>query len=287
MTTVRNLILRLMLLLVDAAALGQGKYMQIDVPGALATVPHGINSNGEIIGSYLDAMGRWHAFLGSFGSALYETIDAPNATDTYAMGINNLGQIVGTTDDGHGFVYDPSTRHFGDVLFPGSNFTVPTCISNSGTIAGYVKHFGLYEGFELVGSTYSTIVPPGATTTFPSGITYNDTIVGSANIRRALTNINFVFYQGQFKPLMVPGSQPGVNGVAENGIAIVGNYQPSPGVSAGFMWNNVTFQTLIFPGAIETGATGISDETIVVGYFFDSNNVQHGFTREPAVGVMK
>ncbi len=269
-------------------ALAQGIYTEIDVPGAFATEPRGMNSSFEIVGSYQDAGGRWHAFLSDDFGTSYETIDAPGAMDTYAFGINDLGQIVGTTNDGHGFVYDLVTRQFGKVLFPGSTFTMPRCISNLGTIAGYFKYFARYEGFELSGSSYNRIVPPGATATFPAGITYNDTIVGSANIERAPTNINFVFYQGKFNPLMVPVmSEPVVNGVAQNAVAIVGNYQPSPGVSTGFMWNSVTLQTLMFPGAIETGATGINDNEIIVGYFFDSNNIQHGFFWTPAAGAGK
>ena len=280
MNTLRNSILCLMVVLLAGVAFGQGTYTQIDFPGALSTEVLGINSAGNVTGSYQDSLGTWHAFLLSGGS--FTTIDAPNTTSTFGFGLNDSGKIVGTTYDGLGFIYDIATQQFQKVRFPGSTFNVPTCINNSGTIAGYFKHFGSYVEFQVSGLSYSRIVPPGATTTLPSGITASGTVVGSANIDHASTNINFSLSQNQFTPIRIPGvSHPGINGINNLGDAIVGSYQPSLGTSAGFLWTNNTLQTLQFPGALESAATAVNDGMEVVGYFFDASNAQHGFLWTP------
>jgi uncharacterized membrane protein len=70
-------------------------YTTLDDPLASAgnTQAYGINSTGQISGSYSNASGA-HGFLYSGGT--YTTLDDPLATNgTSAQGINDMGQIVG------------------------------------------------------------------------------------------------------------------------------------------------------------------------------------------------
>ena len=41
----------------------KGVFTTIDVPGAVATLPAGINRAGNIVGLYTDAAGNAHGFL--------------------------------------------------------------------------------------------------------------------------------------------------------------------------------------------------------------------------------
>ncbi len=76
-------------------------------PGAAITEPQGINSAGDIVGSYSPTGAKVHGFLLHDGNP--ETIDYPSAASTRAFGINNAGTIVGVYNEGHthGFVRVP------------------------------------------------------------------------------------------------------------------------------------------------------------------------------------
>jgi len=43
--------------------LAEGEFTTIDVPGAMGTLPTGINAAGQIVGGYTDASGTGHGFL--------------------------------------------------------------------------------------------------------------------------------------------------------------------------------------------------------------------------------
>jgi uncharacterized membrane protein len=82
----------------------KGTYISIDVPGAMATRAGGINSEGEIVGSYDDASGTTHGFLLSHRK--FTTIDDPNADPTqggtFAWGISPSDTVVGSYFDSSG-----------------------------------------------------------------------------------------------------------------------------------------------------------------------------------------
>ena len=71
----------------------------LDFPGSTSTTPRGINSAGQIVGTYEGATGT-HGFLYSGGS--FSTIDVPGAAATQALRINDIGQILGTYTDACG-----------------------------------------------------------------------------------------------------------------------------------------------------------------------------------------
>jgi hypothetical protein len=74
-------------------ALAQGTYTQIDVPGATGTSGRGIDTAGDIVGSYLSGASDV-GFLLSGG--VYSTIKYPGSELTFLFGINDNGQIVGS-----------------------------------------------------------------------------------------------------------------------------------------------------------------------------------------------
>jgi hypothetical protein len=69
------------------------RFTSIDFPAASFTIAYGIDSRGNIVGSYHDPDGKSHGFLLSGG--VFSSIDFPGALITTAWKINPAGQIVG------------------------------------------------------------------------------------------------------------------------------------------------------------------------------------------------
>src|SRR5262249_26291683 len=93
-----------------------GTFTTIDVPGA-ETHPYGINSRGQIVGTFSSQTGV-HGFV--YDSGTFTTYDVPGAIGgTFPHGINSSGQIVGTillpATGGHGFVDSGGTLTLIDV----------------------------------------------------------------------------------------------------------------------------------------------------------------------------
>ena len=72
-------------------ALGQS-LTTIDFPGALDTLALDINERGDIVGRYINADKKTHAFLLSKG--VFTTIDFPGAIVTTANGINSRTILI-------------------------------------------------------------------------------------------------------------------------------------------------------------------------------------------------
>jgi uncharacterized membrane protein len=113
-------------------------FTTIDAPGARSIIPYGINTVGQIVGTF-DAVTRSDGFL--TGGVTFTTIAVPSATNTWAYGINTVGQIVGQFDD---YTEDPPFPH----------------------------------GFLKDGAIYTTIDVPGATNTYLQGINVVGKLVG-------------------------------------------------------------------------------------------------------------
>jgi len=125
------------------------QFTSIDYPGAVLTRSTGINSEGQIVGRYVDSGGSFHGFLLSQGT--YSSIDVPGASFTIAHGINDAGQIVGRYGDAlgtHGFVM--SGGNFITVNFPGAIYTALAQMNSAGDIAGtYIDAGRAQHGFSL------------------------------------------------------------------------------------------------------------------------------------------
>src|ERR1041385_5469185 len=128
-------------LLAPAQAAGTFAFTAFDVPGATLTNAQGINHQGDIVGTFVDAAGQQHGFLRSGGQ--YRIIDYPDGHLVLARGINDAGDIVGTYQrsgesggvPAHGFLL---TRRGGLLAldYPGHLNTIPQRILNDGTILG-------------------------------------------------------------------------------------------------------------------------------------------------------
>jgi probable HAF family extracellular repeat protein len=274
------------LLLVSAPlAPAQGTYAQIDVPGATYTAGVGVDTAGDIVGVYGGTSGNQDGFL--FSGGTYTTIAYPGSPITRLFGINDLGEIVGDASiPNTGFLYDLQSQTFTTINRPGASFTYPFAINNTGAVAGQLGKGASFLGFELVGSQYKIISPPRTSTSYVFGITASGALFGVAGTKNA--TFNFSFSQGKYSQFSIPNA-PGaiVNGVNPAGTALVGYYNPSSGVTAGFIYQNKAITTLQFPGSNFTQAYGINAAGEVVGVFVDAEDGYHGFTWTPPAPAEK
>src|SRR5262249_27107990 len=111
----------------------------LDHPTTTDTKCYGINSRGDIVGSYLylptnKVRGFQLVVTNPSGPIKFVDIVPPGALNSWAIGINDLGHIVGnlTTPDGksHGYFYDNVT--FKRLDHPSAEGTQVGGINNSG-----------------------------------------------------------------------------------------------------------------------------------------------------------
>ena len=260
-------------------SLAQGTYTQIDYPGAVWTRCWGINTAGQISGTYWDVNLNSHGFLLSDGN--YTTINYPGAAETFLTGMNDEGQIVGYTDNtgvDAGFLYSLRTKAFTDVTYPGSYVTLPFAINNAGAIAGDFYLYGVpSQGFVLAGSTYSEGSWPGSAETQALGISSSGAVVGIA-YGKNYDYFGFTLVNGKYLRITIPNTaEADVYGINPKGSAVVGAFG-----TEGFLYQDEVLQTLNFPSQNATVATGVNSAGEVVGYFSDSDSNTHGFTWTPS-----
>jgi hypothetical protein len=166
--------------------LRHGVKTDLDLPGAFATVPIGINNRGFVSGVVVDA-GGVHGFTGTEGAYAVFDYPAPGVAVTLLFGNNERGQVPGVYFDaqgGHGFLKSGSTLV--PIHFPGSAYTQPATINNSGDIVGHYQTTpGLpahipEHGLLVKNGVYRTLNYPGAAATRLFQINDAGDIIGSA-----------------------------------------------------------------------------------------------------------
>lgn len=287
--TFRKAVLSLAVLLIATVplALAQGTYTQIDVPGGFPSVALGINNAGDLVGSYSGHNGKVDGFL--FSGGVYTSIDYPGAQFTYLSGINAAGQIAGYYAGSNfiysGFLYDVSTQAFTPISYPAAIETIVTGINDTGAIVGVAKLSATMRvGFELIGSTYKQIVL-GDDRIYDLAVSANGLIAGTGQSRGSTSYANFLFDRGEFEPLAIPLPFAQVLGISPDGTALVGDYTPS--IIVGFLYQEKILTKLKFPGGQQTWPYCVNDSGVVVGWFFNPDGIQHGFTWTPPADAAK
>jgi probable HAF family extracellular repeat protein len=243
-------------------------YTPLDgAPGAPLTAHVGLNSHGQIVGSYpVDESTLLRGFVRS-ESGDYQGLDAAlGAPDrlTTPFKINERGAIAGTFAVGsaadpdsvefHGFVRSPGGE-ITTVDVPGAAMTGASGINNHGAVVGtYVDAAGRSHGFLLEGGAVTPIDPPKA---------------GDLDLAGAQVQAKDINDRGQ----------------------IVGFYQDAQGTFHGFFYHRGEFTDLDPPeaagdrdGFAESAAFGVNNRGQVVGQYVDAEGVLHGYLWEPRRG---
>lgn len=243
-----------------------GVYSPFDVPGASGyTDAIGINSNGQIVGSYLLNKVS-HSFLLSGGT--FTTIDPPGANGSGANGINRSGDIVGsyaqnilfspntaaTNGTGHGFLLKGGV--FTTIDFPGATYTEAWKINDAGEIIGrYQTGDGKYHIYLLSNGTFTSIPD------VPGAVQPEIFEVGGFNRNRDIA-------------ATYCSSTPCPWGIQ-------GLLKATTGIMHAFVLDGGVYTTIDFPDAIGTTAFGLNSFDDIVGAYIDSNGRIHGYLRTP------
>lgn len=298
----------------------------IDVPCAAcpkgiarATSAQGINPGGDIVGSYLDAVGQSHGFLWSGGQ--FTTIDVPGALagvtgtlPTVARGINPSGDIVGNYTAPvssapeaspaycpaagsvaciKGFLY--SHGQFSTVLFPGHPGAIPQRITSQEDIYGCRHDFDLMAsmiGFVRTRFGYSSLAAGGGELADPSqsevdsmnnGATPDGRIIvgGWTDLATGHTH-GYVVQDGTFQSYDVPGSTLSFIWDVNPAGAFVGVYHTTR--NHGFLQlpDGSAPVTIDPANSVGAAAIGINPGGAIVGQYSDTRGHLHGFLAVPA-----
>lgn len=265
-----------------------------DYTGAFLTEPRGINDAGWLSGEYqLPSASNAVGFIWeSYRKPQFASINYFGSNSTHVAKLNGVGQVAG---------YTPSTY----TSFIGNNInTCSTCYTQlpkvSGTyptLARSVNNDDQVSGQYAVTSAAGAIVSPGAQT-LPIGafgIEY------SAGVSAGFGTAPYTFELtgGQLPPGLTLASNGDISGTP----AAIGTFNFSVKVTdsstppqvqtisasiqiiavKGFVYSSDTksFNTISFPGAPATVATGMNDFGQVVGYYADSAGKIHGFIAVP------
>lgn len=302
-------------------------FVTIDVPcsgcaGGIAasTTAFGINSSGDIVGTWTDARGFSHGFLLSGGQ--FQTIDVPGSLvgasgtlPTAARGINPEGDIVGSftapvnsappTSKAYcpsagstycikGFLY--AHGKFSLVLYPGHMGAIPQRITPDGGIYGCLHDFDLMTtmygfGMSHFGETSLQLnggeldnSAQAVPNSMENGATPGEGIrVGLYGDATGFSH-GYIVENGVFRTWDVPGPmQTNIYDINPEG-DFVGIYIGSGGHRHGFlqMANEPAPVTLDYPGAVHTRAYGVNPELAIVGQYIDSTGHSHGFLAAPS-----
>jgi uncharacterized membrane protein len=293
MNSLRRFALWLIVLVCVSPLHGQSKpvvpeanltFTTIDVPGAIATDVGGINSDGVMVGVYSEPNNApGGGFVLSGGN--FTLFAYPGGDSTTANGINDSGLVVGWAYVNQrtaavGFLYDGTT--FTTIQVPGKSATISWGINNAGNIVGGAGTLSAIKGFELKGSRFKKISPPGTyLDVYGTGISNLGEIVGSTSGGFGSNN-GFAYKGGKFRTISFPGANDLTEawGVNDGGI-IVGWYEKcTPCAFHGFAYKNWKYLSLDYPGAAATFALGINNAGQVVGAY-SLDNITHGFVTSP------
>lgn len=191
--------------------LHNGAYQAINIPGSNGTSEAtGINTTGEIVGVYGDAVvaGQTHGFLDNGGTIT--TLDFAGGGSIEPIDINDSGEIVGAyidpTNVSHGFYTLDSGASYTIFDVPGATSTQAAGVNTSGAISGlWTDSSSKEHGFLFSGGTFTTFDFPTATATVGIGINDSNEIAGyytdAANL-----NHGFIYSAGVFTKVDVAGA---------------------------------------------------------------------------------
>ncbi|HLW69968.1 MAG TPA: hypothetical protein VKS22_05040 [Candidatus Binataceae bacterium] len=168
-------------------------------------------------------------------------------------------------------------------------FTQPDQMNNSNTMAGdYLDANGVFHGFTLNSGTFTTFDVSAAGSAFTAAFGINDQgdLAGEFGAATATVhNESFVVVSGVETDFDVSGAAGDFATAINNGDVAVGTYSTTDPLTLeatcgchGYMRAaNGTVTTFDPVGSVSTVPHGLNNKNIVVGRYYDSGGVVHGF----------
>jgi hypothetical protein len=231
----------------SSAPAGQYNFMQIDVPGAVATELSGINSLGQTVGLYVDGSGSFHGLLRNINGSIV-TIDYPGAIFISVNGINSRGDVVGRWDDSSNIKHTFLRTSLGTI----TSFDPPApCVATTQDEEPTTAHW-INERGDIVGRCVDA-----------SG-----------------KELGWLLrHDGSFSFLDDPSFLSTDSWAIDNKMKIVGDYSDADGFVHGYTWTETDgFTTFDFEKQPDTGVRAINQRGDISGIYFDGL-ILHGFLR--------
>jgi hypothetical protein len=164
---------------------------------------------------------------------------------------------------------------------PGSPFTWPYGLNNTGSVAGYYGDTsGAAHGFVKNGSGYFTVDYPGAAETILTDINDGGTIVGVYYGTDGYPH-GFSLRNGRFAKFDFPGSTDTIPEKINSIGDIVGEYDATQPVTHGFFIHNGQYSVIDTPYGLQSEAAGINDVGIIAGNSWtEVSGPQSGFIKK-------
>ena len=293
---------------IDAAGVRRGFSGDqiIEYPGATETYADFVSGLDNIVGSYVDTEGTYHAYLRGPGGS-FATLDLPVASNLeyfFLHGINNALIAVGRAKavDDVPRTYAGNPVGLQELKVPGSVSTEGWNVNQDNSIVGhYDSADGRRHGFiarpkEGTPQARPGVVPPDLNYTFESidvpGVDFLAVTASSdfedyaGNMRSADSekDVGFTLIDGVFTTYDFPDSQGTYFYALGNDGTAAGHYQDSDGLYHGVILENGELRQYDFPGAVQTEIYGLSDATgALTGNYIDASGVRRGFSGDTIV----
>ena len=278
----------------------------IEYPGATETYADFVSGLDNIVGSYVDTKGIFHAYLRGPGGS-FATLDIPRVSNLeyfFLHGINDALIAVGRAKAVGGVprTYAGNPVGLQELKFPGSVSTEGWNVNQDNSIVGhYDSADGRRHGFiarPKAGTPQARpgVVPPALNYTFESidvpGVEFLAVTASSdfedyaGNMRSADSekDVGFTLINGVFNTYDFPGSQGTYFYALGNDGTAAGHYQDSDGLYHGVILENGELRRYDFPGAVQTEIYGLSDATgALTGNYIDASGVRRGFSGDTIV----
>ena len=278
----------------------------IEFPGATETYADFVSTLDNVVGSYVDAEGTYHAYLRGPGGS-FATLDLPleGKLDYFFLhGINSaliaVGRVKAVGDVPRTYAGNPVALQ--ELKFPGSVSTEGWNVNQDNSIVGhYDSADGRRHGFiarpkEGTPQSRPGVVPPALNYTFESidvpGVDFlavtasSDFFDYAGNMRSSNDekDVAFTLIDGVFTTYDFPGSQGTYFYALGNDGKAAGHYQDGEGLYHGVILENGELRQYDFPGAVETEIYGLSDATgALTGSYIDASGVRRGFSGDTIV----
>ena len=283
----------------------------IEFPGALETYADFINSQGGMVGSYVNAEGLYYPYIRT-PTGRFLSLDLPRAANLeyfFVHGINDAQTVVARAKvlDGVPLTY-VGTFQEGLKTFkvPDSVSTEGYNINQDGSIVGHYDTADGRYGFiarpatdtdepvdpEPVDEptygtyTFETIDVPGTEILVLTASSDFEDYAGNVLSADGKKEIAFTLIDGVFTTYDFPGAQNTYFYALGNNGNAAGYYEDSDGKHHGVILENDELRRFDFEDAVETEIYGISDATgALTGNFIGTDGVRRGFSGETIVEV--
>ncbi len=264
-------------------------YAPFSIPDATETSVFGINEQGVLSGTFKDTQGVECGFI-TRGKSHY-VVEYPGAANTVVLGINNLGDVVGGYTDPTGttlpFYWDGPSTGFHPIALPAGYTGIAAGVNDAGMVVGVATDVnaidvGFWSSDPKAGTATVEKTPlgPAGTPTVYSDVNESNRIVGeytdAIGRRHGLYGPNAAFDL----PLATGTTLAGIN---DQGwvVGSVSGLVAGKAVEHGFVYADLTYREIAYPGAIRTIPSAIANNGTIVGLFEGPGLLRTGFVAIP------